>query len=257
MMFGTPKRPTEEPLHDLAHAYIQAGQALHLAILDDAAARLRTLAPDAETLALGFGDDGDATVHGVWGAPARQLDGQRNTLLTPETIAPHDARTLAEVAADLEQILPSVYLEAWGLEQASDSCPEHEVCSTLHLPPKDRLATVANLVRAYIPDAVGLVCPIERREHRVLVGFEHVLRTDGEPVSVPCPACQPVAKKPWPRFVSFELTRHLSQMYALPHLRSRHMTPCLDTASEHGTPLWQITLPARPNSLSAATTTVR
>lgn len=244
-------RPTEKPLRSLATAYLEAGQALHLAVLDDAAARLRALAPDADRLAVCLNDDGDLTIDSIWSAPAVEHDGRR-TRIPAGVTTPDALLALTEIASDLEMVVPSLYLENWGVEHPRP-CPRHDTCCWLTLPPADRMTTLTSLVRAHIHDAEALICAVERREERVLVGFDRILRTGGDPVDVPCPGCDPHAARPWPRHVSHQLVALLGQLYALPHLRSRHMTPCLDSASKHDAPLWQITLPwSEPRLVAAA-----
>ncbi|MFB6640255.1 hypothetical protein ACFCYF_23700 [Streptomyces chartreusis] len=252
-MNNQPLRPTEEPLRELAETYLQAGQGLHLGILDDVAVRVRDLTPDADRLAVCLTDDGDLHIHGIWSAPSAQL-GERRVLVTADTAGPDTVLALTEITSDLEMVVPSLYLQTWGLEHTRP-CEEHGCCSWVTLPPANRLATLTTLVHAHIPDAEALVCPVERHEEKVLVGFDRILRAGGEPVPFPCPGCAPNATRPWPLSVTWQLIALLGQIYALPHLRSRHMTPCLNSASEHGVPLWQITLPwqdHRPVAAAAA-----
>lgn len=251
------RRPTELPLSDLATTYVQAGQTLFLAIHDDIAARVRLAHPEAEYLEVSFDADGDVELHGIWSAQESAI-GTCRLLFDPHDSTEEDWRDgpldVEELVTDLERVLTGSYLYHWGLVEPHPVY-EHRDRRWVTLPPADRAATIARIVRRYVPDAESLICRFEARNGRIAVGFEQVTRTDGEPITIPCPRCSPEAgDSPWPHDVSHELASILGQLYALPHLRSSHLTPCVDTESEHEEQLWQLTLPWQTPEPALATT---
>ncbi|MGI5401970.1 hypothetical protein ACQEVG_21500 [Streptomyces sp. CA-135486] len=246
-MSDQPLRPTEEPLNDLAVTYIQAGETLYLAIHDDIAARVRAAHPDAQHLEVSEDADGDLELHGIWSTQApglgtcRLLYDAHTTPAQDETLdGPLD---LEELVDDLERVLAGPYLYHWGLAEPHPEY-QHRDRRWITLPPADRAAHIARIVRRYVPDAISLICLFEANHGRIAVGFEKVIRASGESVTIPCPRCSPETPDSlWPHDVSHQLAGVLGQLYALPHLRSRHLTPCVDVTSEHGDQLWLLTFP--------------
>ncbi|MFI5688634.1 hypothetical protein [Streptomyces sp. NPDC051636] len=241
-------RPTQLPLNDLATAYVQAGQTLFLAIHDDIAARVRLAHPEAEYLEIGIDADGDVELHGIWSAQESAI-GTCRLLYDPHDDPEQEWRDgpldLDELVDDLGRVLTDSFLHHWGVVEPHPVY-EHRDRRWLTLPPADRAATVAAIVRHHVPDAESLICRFEAHDGRITVGFERVGVVGGETVSIPCPRCSPeTADSPWPHDVSHELARVLGQLYALQHLRSRHLTSCVDLASEHEGQLWQLVFPYR------------
>lgn len=247
-------RPTQIPLTDLATAYVQAGESLFLALHDDIAAQVRLAHPDAEHLDVSVDADGDVRLHGIWSAQDFATGGHR-LLYDPHDDAERSWRDgpldIDELVSDLDRVLNGAFLYSWGLVEPH---PVHEHRRWITLPPADRAATVAALVRRHVPDAESLVYRVETTYRGVAVGFEQITLHDGERVDIPCPRCSPESDdSPWPHDVSHALAHLLAQLYTLPHLRSRHLTPCVDVASEHEGQLWQLVFPYREPT-SAGTT---
>ncbi|MFE0477036.1 hypothetical protein ACFW2V_36125 [Streptomyces sp. NPDC058947] len=241
-------RPTQIPLNDLATTYVQAGETLFLAIHDDIAARVRLAHPDAEHLEVSFDADGDVRLHGIWSAQDSAI-GSCRLLYDPHNDPEQSWRDgpldVDELVSDLDRVLNGAFLYRWGLVEPHP-VHEHRDRRWLTLPPPDRAATVAAIVRRHVPDAESLICRFEATHRGVAVGFEQITLSSDERVNIPCPRCSPeFDDNPWPHDVSHELARLLAQLYALPHLRSRDLTPCMDVASEHKGQLWQLAFPYR------------
>ncbi|WP_406354316.1 hypothetical protein [Streptomyces sp. NBC_00658] len=242
-MTEQPLRPTQEPLNDLAITYIQSAEALYLAIHDDIAARVRGAHPDAQHLELSEDADGDVELHGIWSAPVSGLGTRRLLRALDSTDVQDGPLDLDELVEDLERVLVGPYLYQWGLAEPHPD-QQHRDRRWITLPPADRAAHIAGIVRRYVPDAVSLICLFDASHGRIAVGFEQVIRADGETVTIPCPRCSPdTADSLWPHDISHQLAAVLGQLYTLPHLRSRHLTPCVYLESEHGEPLWLLPFP--------------
>jgi hypothetical protein len=241
-------RPTQEPLNDLADAYVQAGQTLFLAIHDDIAARVRLAHPEAEHLEVSFGTDGDVQLHGIWSAQESAI-GSNRLLYAPEGDPERRWRDgpldIDQLLGDLDHALSGSFLSRWGFVEPHP-VHEHRNRRWITLPPADRAASVAETVRHHIPEAESLICRFEASHRGVSVGFEQISLSGGQRINIPCPQCSPECDgTPWPHGVFHELARLLAQIYALPHLRSRHLTPCMDVASVHAGQLWQLVFPYR------------
>ncbi|MGW0822485.1 hypothetical protein [Streptomyces sp. NPDC002845] len=239
-------RPTQLPLDDLKTAYVQAGRTLFLAVHDDIAARVRLAHPEAEYLEVTPDVDGDVRLDGIWGAQESAI-GTCPLLHAPHGDAEHERRDgpldIDHLEDELGLVLTGPFLRYWGVVEAHP-LPEHRDRLWITLPPADRAATVADTVRHYVPDADSLICRFEARPDRISVGLERATLSGGGTVDVPCPACSPETEGvPWPHHVSHALARLLGQLYALPHLRSRHLTPCMDATADHGDQLWQLHFP--------------
>ncbi|MER6077032.1 hypothetical protein [Streptomyces sp. NPDC001833] len=239
-------RPTQIPLNELADAYVQAGETLFLAIHDDIAARVRLAHPDAEHLEVSVDADGDVRLHGIWSAEDAAI-GSYRLLYDPQGDPKQSWRDgpldIDELVGDLGRVLSGAFLYRWGL---LDPHPVHEHRDRrwLTLPPADRAAAVAAIVRRHVPGAESLVCRFEAGHRGVAVGFEQITLYSGERVDIPCPRCSPESDdNPWSHDISHELARLLAHLYALPHLRSRHLTPCMDVDSAHEGQLWQLVFP--------------
>ncbi|MFI1563830.1 hypothetical protein ACH4ZX_12355 [Streptomyces sp. NPDC020490] len=246
-----PLRPTELPLNELATAYVQAGETLYLAIHDDIAARVRMAHPEAQHLEIGFDSDGDLRLHGIWGGQEPGI-GHCRLLYDPQNDPQQAWRDgpldIDELVSDLDRVLDASFLYRWGVVEPH---PVHEYRDRrwITFPPADRPAAVAEIVRRHVPEAESLICRFEANHRGIAVGFEQLTLRGGEAVSIPCPRCSPETEEsPWPHDVSHHLARILGQLYALPHLRSRHLTPCVEVTSEHEGQMWQLVFPYQPSA---------
>ncbi|MGW7237075.1 hypothetical protein [Streptomyces sp. NPDC054804] len=241
-------RPTQIPLKDLANAYLQAGETLYLAIHDDITARVRLAHPDAEHLEVSVDADGHVRLHGIWSAQGSASDNHRllyDAQNDPKQSWRDGPLDVDELLSDLERVLSGAFLYRWGLLEPHP-VHEHRNRRWLTLPPVDRAAAVAAIVRRHVPDAESLVCRFEAGHRGVAVGFEQITLAGGETVDIPCPRCSPESDDNlWPHDISHELARLLAHLYALPHLRSRHLSPCMAVASAHEGQLWQLVFPYR------------
>ncbi|MFJ2342345.1 hypothetical protein [Streptomyces antimycoticus] len=249
-------RPTQLPLNELAIAYMRAGETLFLAIHDDIAARVRLAHPEAQHLEVSLNAEGDVQLHGIWSAQESAI-GTCRLLYDPHDDAEESWRDgpldIHEILSELNRVLAGSFLYRWGLVEPHPSY-EYRDRRWITFPPADRAATVAALVRRHVPTAKSLICRFEADHGGIAVGFEQVTLSGGKAVDIPCPRCSPDAEdSPWPHEVSHELAIVLAQLYALPHLRSRHLTPCVDVTSEHEGQLWQLVFPYRaPSSTKTA-----
>lgn len=249
-------RPTELPLHDLATAYLQAGETLFLAVLDDIAARVRLAYPSAKHLEASVDADGEVRLHGIWSAQEPAVGSCRLLYAhedNPEQSWRDGPLDIDELVSDLDHAFTGAFLYRWGVIEPH---PLHERRDRrwITFPPADRAAAIAAIVRRHVPNAESLICRFEAGHRGIAVGFEQITLSGGERVDIPCPKCSPETDDgPWPHDVSHELAHVLAQLYALPHLRSRHLTPCMDLASEHEGQLWQLVFPYRePGSVKTS-----
>lgn len=239
-------RPTQVPINHLVDTCLEASATLMLAVLDDIAAHVRLAHPDAGHLEISLTENGDPKLHAIWSTDASG-GGSSHLLRDHESASTSDPQSgpvdWEELLYYLEQALTGPQLYRWGLLEPHPD-PERRHLRRLTLPPADRAAAVAALVRRHVPDAASLICYFSTRQGMTATGFEQVTRTGGHPIAIPCSLCSPDPYSgPWPLTVSHELAALLAQLYALPHLRSRHLTPCVGDTSDHGQPLWQLTLP--------------
>ncbi|KPI15638.1 hypothetical protein OK074_2083 [Actinobacteria bacterium OK074] len=242
-------RPTELPLNDLAAAYIQAGETLFLALHDDVSARVRLVHPEAEYLEVSLGELGEFELYGIWSGS--ESDGDNCRLLyapdhgtTEELLDSDGALAMDDIVRDLNRVLSHTFLHRWGVVQPHPRYEYRNHRRWIALTSSDRVAAIAGIVRGHLPDAESLICRFEYDSYGIAVGFEQVALTNGETVDIPCPRCTPDAEGSlWPHDVTHKLAHLLGQLYALPHLRSRHLMPCVDTRSDHEEQMWQLVLP--------------
>ncbi|WP_425245359.1 hypothetical protein [Streptomyces sp. NEAU-NA10] len=186
-------RPTQIPLNDLAATYVQAGETLFLALHDDIAARVRLAHPDAEHLEVSFDADGDVRLHGIWSAQDFAI-GSCRLLYDPHDDPEQSWRDgpldIDELVSDLCRVLNGAFLYRWGLVEPHP-VHEHRDRRWITLPPADRAAAVAAIVRRHVPDAESLICRFEATHRGVAVGFEQITLSGGERVNIPCPRCSP------------------------------------------------------------------
>ncbi|MGC9539954.1 hypothetical protein [Streptomyces sp. UG1] len=249
-------RPTQTPLNELAATYVRAGETLFLAILDDIAARVRLAHPEAEYLEVSLYPTDEVELHGIWSTTTPGQGSHR--LLWARAGATEDWRDgpldLGELVQDLGRILPHSFLHRWGVIQPDPRIEYRNRRRWLALPSADRTAAIAETVRRHVPDAESLICRFETDHGGIAVGFEQVTLTSGATISIPCPHCSPDSEDgPWPHEITYQLAQLLGQLYALPHLRARHLTPCVDLESEHEGQLWQLVFPYREPTLVGAT----
>ncbi|MEV0735410.1 hypothetical protein AB0I51_05470 [Streptomyces sp. NPDC050549] len=252
-------RPTQLPLDELATAYVRAGETLFLAVHDDIAARVRLAHPEAAYLEVSVHEPGAVELHGIWSVREPESD-ISHVLYNPHDDADGSWRDgpldVDELVQDLGRILPHSFLQHWGVIQPHPVLEHRNRRRWVVLPPADRAATVAEVVRRHVPGAESLVCRFEVDHGRIAVGFEQLALSGGGTVGVPCPHCSPESEdSPWPHDVFHELAHLLGQLYALPHLRARHLTLCVDVESHHEGQLWQLVFPYRESALTEATRT--
>jgi hypothetical protein len=226
---------------------------MFLALHDDIAAQVRQAYPDARFLDVELGPGDSVRLSGVW-SEAQTPKGACRLLYAPREDPEESWRDgpfdLEEVTEDLDRVMHGPYLEEWGMVRAHPD-PALENRRWLELPPADRVSEVATVVRSHVPGAEALLMRFESTAGRVAVGLETVSLDGGDTLEVPCARCHPEGDLPWPHDVSHGLALLLCQLYALPHLRRRHLTPCADTTEpDHVGELWQLVLPHR-----SATTT--
>ncbi|MDQ8704514.1 hypothetical protein RCO28_18760 [Streptomyces sp. LHD-70] len=223
-----PARDNEDPLAQLSLAYVRAGRALHLAFLDDIATRIRSAChQDARYLEVTIDPEtDDVTLHSIW---SEQTDGLANYRQLCDLDADSedwtdDPLALHQLVHDLENSLATGYLQTWGLVRPHPNYA-YPHRRWIVLPPADRIDAIAELVRAYVPNAEGLVCSFRWAGHAIGVCLIAVIDTDGQTTGIPCGKCTRDAEDPWPLRTSHTLAHLLAQVHALPHLSDGNLLP--------------------------------
>ncbi|WP_406172281.1 hypothetical protein [Streptomyces sp. NBC_00996] len=198
---------------DLHAQYRQIEKAHALAVLDHLAAYLRDACPEAVYVTFAYyGNTRTLDLNGVLGAQSSPLgacpwlwDGS------------DEAHPLAEISEDIELDLASALAPydspAWACVSRNSASDGNSWL--LELPPPDRAARIAELVRGHHPQATALVVDGRSAGGRVLEVVEGVTE-DGSEAR---------ARRRWPRECDDAITRLVAQIFALPELADRHLVP--------------------------------
>ncbi|MEU6138771.1 hypothetical protein ABZ848_00240 [Streptomyces sp. NPDC047081] len=197
----------------LALALRRAEQAHCLGITDHLAAKIRARCPQAAYVAFDrSGEHRSVTVHGVLGEQTSPLGGC--PWLWDGTEPGHPLNEIAEdIALDTEHALIPPTSPAWALVHRNTAMDGSWL---LELPPVDRVARVAELIRGHHPAATAVVVDGRAGGGRVVGVVED--QHDGEEH---VPAVRPRLSDS----CDDALTRLVAQIFLLPPLADRHLTP--------------------------------
>ncbi|WP_330340184.1 hypothetical protein [Streptomyces sp. NBC_00557] len=184
-----------------------------LAVLDHVAAKVRQACPEAAYIGVAYdGKTRELDLLGVLGEQTSPLGGL--PWVWEASDEEHPLAELAiEIEADVETALEPYDSPAWATVRRNSASDGN--LWLVELPPLDRAARIAQLVREHHPVATAVVID-GRRGGRIIEVFEGVA-DNGTPVRAPRPK--------WPAACDTVLTRLLGQVLALPALADRHLMP--------------------------------
>ncbi|WP_275560779.1 hypothetical protein [Streptomyces sp. 5-6(2022)] len=194
-----------------------------LTVLDHVAAKVRQACPESAYIGVAYdGKTRELDLLGVLGQQTSPLGGL--PWLWEASDEEHPLAELAvEIEADVETALEPCDSAAWATVRRNSASDGN--LWLIELPPLDRAARIAQLVREHHPEATAVAID-GRRGGRIIKVFEGVA-DDGTPVRAPRPK--------WSAACDTALTRLLGQVLALPALADRHLMPLPgDYAHPHG-----------------------
>ncbi|WP_425834233.1 hypothetical protein [Streptomyces fractus] len=196
-------------------------------VLDHLAALVRDACPQAAYVAFAYyGNTRSVDLHGVlaeaptelsplpwlWDRQNRQTDGE------DEDDGGHVLDGLADrIERDTETILRSYQSPVWSAVRRNTASEGNSWL--LQLPPADRVAHIAELVRAHHPEASHIVVDGRSggRALEVLEGPQGVEGPEGDGPVYRTVRCA------WPLHTDDEIARMIAQIFALPDLADRHL----------------------------------
>ncbi|MEV6132131.1 hypothetical protein AB0M05_35995 [Streptomyces violaceusniger] len=196
---------------DLTLALRRAEQAHCLGIIDHLAAKIRARCPEAVYVAFDrSGEHRTVTVYGVLGEQPSPL--AACPWLWDGTETGHPLNEIdSDIILDIEYALLPPTSPVWALVRRNTGM---DGSSLLELPPADRAARVAELIRGHHPAATAVIVDSRAGGGRVVGVIEE--RTDGK---VPAPVARPRLS----RACDDALTRLVAQVFLLSPLADRHL----------------------------------
>ncbi|WP_055550403.1 hypothetical protein [Streptomyces sp. NBRC 110028] len=185
-----------------------------LAVLDHITAKIRAACPEAVYVTFAFYSSRTLDLHGVLGAQPSPLGTCPELWDNRDGEDEHPLDDIADqIESDVQAALAPYSSPAWASVHRNSASDGNSWL--LELPPADRAARVAELVREHHPEATAIVVD-GRAAGRVIEIFEGVA-DDGTPVRIPRPG--------WPPACDTALAGLIAQMLALPALADRHLMP--------------------------------
>jgi hypothetical protein len=188
-------------------------KAYALAVLDHVAGYVRAVIPEAAYVTFAYyGNTRTLDLRGVLGAQSSPL-GACPWLWDSSDEDDRFAHHSAGLEADLQEALAPYDSPAWATVSRNSASDGNSWL--LELPPPDRAARIAELVRMHHPEATAVVVDGRSAGGRVLEVVEGVTE-DGSEAR---------ARSRWPRECDDAITRLVAQIFALPELTDRHLVP--------------------------------
>ncbi|MGW2320160.1 hypothetical protein [Streptomyces sp. NPDC001680] len=209
-----------EQREELEAERLRITKAYCLAVLDHIGAKIRAACPEAVYVTFAYyGDTRSLDLHGVLGAQTSPLgtcpelwsntEGSDDSEDAPLDLIAH------EIESDVQTALAPYSSPAWASVHRNTACDGNSFL--LELPPADRAARVAELVREHHPEATAAI--LDGRSGGRIIEILESAGDDGTRACVPRPK--------WSAACDSELTRLLGQIRALPALADRHLAPLL------------------------------
>lgn len=185
-----------------------------LAVLDHIATRIRQACPEAVYVAFAYhGRTRELSLHGVLGAQPTPLG--TCPWLWDGSDEDHPLTDLAdEVEADVQSALAPHDFPAWATVRHDSASDGNRWL--LELPPPDRAVRISQLVREHHPEATAIVVDGRCAGGRVIEIIEGVAEDGTE---------NRTTRRLWPQACDDVITRLVAQIFALPDLADRHLTP--------------------------------
>ncbi|MDH6624445.1 hypothetical protein M2271_002247 [Streptomyces sp. LBL] len=184
-----------------------------LAVLDHISAKVRRGCPEAEYVGFAYhGKTRELDLLGVLGEQTSPLSGL--PWLWEKSDEEHRLAELAvEIEVDVQTALEPFDSPAWATVRRNSANDGN--LWLVELPPPDRAARIAELVREHHPEATAIVVDGRSAGGRVIAVIEGASHegTDN------------LARRRWTRECDDALTRLVAQVFALPALADRHLLP--------------------------------
>ncbi|MGW3118570.1 hypothetical protein ACWDBW_15770 [Streptomyces sp. NPDC001107] len=191
-------------------------KAYSLAVLDHITAKIRAACPEAVYVTFAYYGSRTLDLHGVLGAQPSPLGTcpELWSNLEDESGAEHPLDAIAhDIEDDVQTALAPYSSPAWASVHRNSASEGNSWL--LELPPADRAARVAELVRDHHPEATAVIADGHSAGGRIIEILAGEA-DDGTPLRTP---------PTWPADCDTVLTRLLSQVFALPALTDRHLMP--------------------------------
>ncbi|WP_143203437.1 hypothetical protein [Streptomyces sp. CB02115] len=216
-----------EQREELEAERLRIDKAHCLAVLDHITAKIRAVCPEAVYVSFAFyGSSRTLDLHCVLGAQPSPLGTCPE--LWDNLGEPEDEHPLDDIADQIEsdvQIALAPYSSpAWATvrrNQASDGNSW-----LLELPPADRAARVAELVRTHHPDATAVIVDGRSAGGRIIEVVEGSAEDGSQNLTT---------QRRWSSECEDVLTRLVGQIFAMPTLAGRHLAAIHDYRHPYGT----------------------
>jgi hypothetical protein len=201
----------------LAGQLRRAEHAHLLATIDHVAEYVRTVWPQARCIEFAFhADTRTIDLGGIYGNPPTPLSGC--PLLWEAADQEHPMAELrAELSGDVEQLLAPFNSPAWTFVHPNSASESNSWL--MDLPPADRVARIAQLVRQHHPAAAALIVDFQATGGRVIQVIEEAEPGGSSPQH---------ALWRWSGRADLEISQLLRHMRVLPDLSDRHFEPVPD-----------------------------
>lgn len=199
---------------ELQAQHLRTEKAYCLAVLDHITAKIRAACPEAVYVSFALHGSRILDLHGVLGAEPSPLSACPWLWDSREWEDEHPLDDIADqIESDVQTALAPHCPLVWAF--AHRNTASDGTSWLLELPPADRAARVAELVREHLPEATALVVD-GRAAGRVIEIFQGVAG-DGTPARTPRPR--------WSADCDTAIAGLLAQMLALPALADQHLMP--------------------------------
>ncbi|MGP8302019.1 hypothetical protein ACTPOK_29685 [Streptomyces inhibens] len=193
---------------------MRAEKAYALAVLDETAALIRSVCPEAVYVNFAYyGDTGTLSLYGVLGEQPSPL--VTCPWLREESDRDHPLAERGEkIALDLQEALAPYNSPAWARTRRNSASEGNDW--VLELPPPDRAVRIAELVRERHPEATAVVVDGRSAGGRIIEVVEGVAEDGSD---------NRTNRRRWNERCDDLLTALVAQMFALPDLADRHLLP--------------------------------
>ncbi|NUK19824.1 hypothetical protein [Streptomyces lunaelactis] len=206
-----------------------------LAVLDHISAMIRVLCPEAVHVTFAYyGKTRTLDLEGVLGAQSSPLGACPWLWENGDEEHP-----LAEIADDIEldvqRALAPYRSPAWATVRRNSASDGNRWL--LELPPPDRAARIAELVREYHPEATAVIVDGHSAGGRIIEVVDGAAEDGTRNLTT---------RRRWTSECDDVLTRLVGQLFAIPALAGRHLTPLYDYRHPYGTSSDLVRLMALP-----------
>ncbi|MBT2366194.1 hypothetical protein J7E88_12960 [Streptomyces sp. ISL-10] len=195
-----------------------------LAVLDHIAAQIRALCPEAVYVAFAYyGNTRTLDVHGVLGAQPSPL-GTCPELWDVSNEEHPLAGIAEEIELDVQSALAPYDSPVWATVRRNTASDGNSWL--LELPPPDRAARIAQLVHEHHPEATAIIVDGHSAGGRIIEIVEGAAEDGTQNLTT---------QRRWTGECDDVLTRLVGQLFAIPALAGRHLTPLYDYRHPYGT----------------------